>query len=66
MSNVRDELDFWGRQVHRQAQSNPFREKMQEFVSDSGSDRDIKEVRDQISGGTPIGEIVDKDRNERL
>lgn len=65
MSDVVDDLDFWGRQVLKQSQVNPLREKMREFVSDT-TESDPKEVRQRTSGGSDLSEIVREDREERL
>ena len=66
MSDAADDLNFWGRQLLKKSQLNPLREKMQEFVADTGTTPDLSELRDATSGGTDLSEIVDEEREERV
>ncbi|WP_152042732.1 hypothetical protein [Salinigranum salinum] len=66
MSDAVDDLDFWGRQLLKKSQLNPLRERMSEFVSDTGPTPDLSELREATSGGTDLSEIVDDEREERV
>lgn len=65
MSDAVDDLDFWGRQVLKQSQVKPLREKMQAFVSETTA-ADPKEIRRRTSGGSDLSAIVREEREERL
>ncbi|MFB6226983.1 MAG: hypothetical protein ABEH88_00080 [Halobacteriales archaeon] len=66
MSDATDELDFWGRQLLRQSESNPLRREMRAFIADTDLPGDPRAVRRRISDGTPLAELVDEGRNERV
>jgi len=66
MSDARDELEFWGRQLLRQSQSSPLRAEMRAFVAEREPPEDVPAVRRRISDGTPLVELVDEGRDERV
>lgn len=66
MSDAVDELDFWGQRLLRQTQTNPLRAEMREFIKETTPNTDVKEVRRKIGNGTPLSELVDEGREERL
>jgi len=65
MSDAVDDLDFWRRQVLKKSQTNPLREKMQEFVSESES-VNLKEISQRTSGDSSLSEMVREDREKQL
>ena len=66
MSDTSTDLDFWGRQVLKKSAVNPLREKMEAFVSNAESPRDLRELRRQTSGGSDLAGLVEEGREERL
>jgi hypothetical protein len=62
MSDATDELDFRGRQLLRQSESNPLRREMRAFIADTELPEDPRAVRRRISDGTPLAELVDEYR----
>ena len=66
MSDVSDEAKFLGRQLVRKSQTNELRARMETFVSEHEPPESFKERRAAISGETPLSELVDEGRKERL
>lgn len=66
MSDTRDDLDFWGRQLLKKSDTNPLREKMRTVVSETEPSGDLRELRRQTSGGSSLSGIVEEGREERV
>lgn len=66
MSDSTEDLEFWGRQLLRRSRSNPLRAEMRAFIAETGPPADARELRSRIEGGTPLSELVDEGRDERV
>ena len=58
------DIERLGGDVFRKSRTRRLRERMQEFIDEHGS-ADLEAVREGISG-TPVSEIVDDERDERV
>lgn len=63
---AREDFDFLGRQLLKKSQTEPLRERMQDFVDDHDVPDDLEALRRRAKGGEDLSEVVKEDRNERL
>lgn len=61
-----DDAEFTVRQLLTKGKTHSLRVQMQDFVSEHGSATDLKALRDDVTTGKDISEIVTEDRDERL
>lgn len=66
MSNVDDDVSGLGRYALRTARVEGLRRRMREYVETHDSDGDLKELRRGVSDGTPMSDLVDQGRDERV
>ena len=65
MSDVTDEIGFRGQQLLNKSKTNPLRQRMKHFVEQQ-EDRELKQLRSELSEGEQLSEIIKEDREERL
>lgn len=63
---AREDFDFLGRQLLKKSQTEPLRERMQDFVDDHDVPDDLEALRRRAKEGENLSEVVKEDRNERL
>lgn len=61
-----DDAEFTARQLLNKGKTHSLRAQMQDFVSEHGSTTDLKALRDDVTTGKDISEIVTNARDERL
>lgn len=66
MSDTRDEHEFYAEQLLRKSKTNSLRARMQSFVDEHDQENDLKTLRSSTGDGTPLSDIVDEGREERL
>lgn len=66
MSDTVDDLGFDARQLLNKGKTHSLREQMREFVSEHDTDVDLEELREAVSDGKPVSDIVTEERDERL
>lgn len=65
MSDVDEDVVEMGRRALRTSRVEPLRERMLAFVAEHGRENELKELRRETSGGTPLSDLVDEGRIER-
>lgn len=66
MSDVDDDVIELGRRALRTSRVEPLRQRLQTFIEEHHSVADIRTLRRHTSSGTPLSELVDRERDERL
>lgn len=65
MSDVDDDVAELGRRALRTSRVEPLRQRLLAFVAEHGRENELKALRRETSGGTPLSDLVDEDRIER-
>lgn len=66
MSDVDDDVVELGQRTLRTARLKPLRERMRAFVAEHDQPIDLQSLRRETSDGTPLSELVESGRSERV
>jgi hypothetical protein len=66
MSDTADGFGFDAKQLLNEGKTHSLREQMPEFVSEHDSDVPLEELREAVSDGKQVSDIVIDDRDERV
>lgn len=65
MSDVDDDVAEQGREALRTSRVEPLEERLRAFVAEHDRENELKRLRREASGGTPLSDLVDAGRIER-
>lgn len=66
MSDADDDVVELGRRVLRTSRVEPLRQRMRTFIEEHHRDVELRALRRESRSGTPLSELVDEERVERL
>ncbi len=66
MSDTADGFGFDAKQLLNEGKTHSLREQIREFVSEHDSDVPLEELREAVSDGKQVSDIVIDDRDERV
>lgn len=61
-----NDFGFLGRQLLKKTQTQPLRERMEEFIDEHEVSEDLATLRRRAKSGDDLSTVVDRDRDERL